>query len=435
MRRSRLELGLIGLLGLALAALLLFRPAPGEGGRAPVGLPQVSPCGPALRDAQGVAPPEGGDVASVAAVVEQLRDLRFEEIPEPTYLAPDDLARRLAEDLSYWEEHAEVEARVLALLGAVPEGYDLMAELTELATDQVLGFYDPTSGELVIRTDADGDDLRPDEVLTLAHELGHALVDQAVGFPDLETLVEEDPEGAAAARALVEGDAMILTHLYASSALSFSDQVTLAFQVPGLGLLEDVPHFIVRSVSFPYAEGLTFVCALYREEGWRAVDRAYGEPPATTAHVLFPERYLAGEEAREPTEPAGLSTPWTAGSPRPLGAADLLFLFEAPGGDSGRALEDPEERAAAWDGGALHVWTAGEDLAVAMLLVQRDGKVDLCSAVAAWYRRAFRVRWEPAAEGTRTASHDDRGAALRCPGDEIRLGIGPDTATAWQASG
>jgi hypothetical protein len=436
-RRARLEVVLIGLLGVALVALLLVRPGGVDRGPrapAPAALPQASPCGPALRDLREVAPPAGGDVASVAAVVEELRDLRFREVPEPTYLAPGALARRIAEELAAWEEDAEVDGRILELLGAVPEGYDLLAELRDLTAEQVLGFYDPSSGELVIRRDAEDGDLRPDEVLTLAHELAHALADQAVGFPDLEALAEEDPEAAAAARALLEGDAMILSHLYASSALSLSDRLSLALQLPGLEPPEDVPHFIMRGVMFPYTEGLAFACALYREEGWRGVDRAYADPPETTAQVLFPERYLAGEGSAEPAEPAGLPAPWAAGSPRPLGAADLLFLFEAPGGDPGRALEDPDGRAAGWDGGAVHVWTSGEDLAVAVLLVEREGEPELCSAVATWYRRAFQARWEPGTGDARIASHGARGAALRCDDGEVRLGIGPDVAVATRAT-
>lgn len=435
MRRPRLEIALVGALGVALALLLVFRPTVGERAIPAIDIPEPAPCGAALGDLEAVEAPTDPDVASVAAVVERLRDLRFEEVPEATYLGPGRFSRRVAEAFEYPQDQADLDARALALLGAIPEGYDLRGELEALAGEQVIGLYDPGTEELVVRADA-GEDLAPEEVLTLAHELGHALTDQVLGLPDLERLLEEEPEAAAAAQALIEGDAMVLTHLYASIGLSLPDQLSMLGGATSATGLEGVPHFIVRSMAFPYVEGSTFVCALYREGGWEAVDRAYAEPPSVTAHILFPERYLAGEEPGSPADPSGLPGRWDRAEPRTLGAADLLFLLESPGGRPSAALAGTEDRAAAWDGGTLQVWASGDDTALGVLLLQREGETDLCATMAEWYRRAFPEsgRWTPRSATVRVARHDDRAAALRCRGDAVRLGIGPTPATALGAS-
>jgi hypothetical protein len=435
MRRPPLEILLVGALGLVLTGLLLLGPSAEERGGPTLDLGGPVPCDPALRDVGGVEAPADADVASVATVVERLRDLRFEEVPEPTYLPPERLAERVSDLFEYPEEQADLDARALALLGAIPEGYDLRAELMALAEEQVIGLYDPRTEELVVRADA-GEDPGPEEVLTLAHELGHALADQTLGLPDLERLLEEDPEAAAATQALIEGDAMVITHLYASIGLRLTDHLSLLGRAAQPSGLEGVPPFIVRSMGFPYVEGAAFVCALYREGGWETVDEAYAEPPSTTAHILFPERYLAGEEAGSPREAADLPGRWDPADPQTLGAADLLFLLESPGGDPSRAVAGAEEGAAGWDGGTLQVWTSGEETALAVLLLQREGERDLCSTVAEWYPRTHPdpVEWTQRSPTVRVATHDGGAAALRCPEDAVRLGIGPDLATALRAS-
>ncbi len=58
-----------------------------------------------------------------------------------------------------------------------------------------------------------------------------------------------------------------------------------------------VPRLFVRSADFTWRRGGVFAHALHALGGPAALDKAWASPPATTEHVLHPEKYLAGEKA------------------------------------------------------------------------------------------------------------------------------------------
>lgn len=372
----------------------------------------------------------------VARIVEEVRDLRFERVPEPTFLPPDELAGRASGFLEqYTDEDAEEDRLLLEALGAVPPGTDLRELLSTALEEQVAGFYDPETDEMVVGTAAQGERLGPLDEITLAHELEHALADQVLGLPDLSAVPAGEEDAAFAVQALIEGDATLTMVRYAETALSVIDQARLLADqgrlAAELGGLSDMPHYLQRSLLFPYEEGLSFVSALEARGGWELVDAAYTRRPSTTLQILRPQLYLDGEGvARDPRDPGDPGAGWERLDDVAVGAADLLFLFEAPGGDTARALDDPRGSAGAWLGGEAVLWSDGDRAAVGIALVGSPG---LCDAVTDWYRAAF-----PSAAVTERAdgiSSDgtDQDAEIRCAGEEVeevRLGIGPDERTA-----
>lgn len=383
----------------------------------------------------GPADPEA-QLQEVAGDLEALRGLRFRRVPDPDFVSPAELSRRVqeqvAEDLP--ADVAAREARGLVALGALEEGADLRALTLQAVGEQVAGYYDPESGDMVVRRDGAQGPLDGQARMVLAHELDHALTDQVL---DLPVEVDRPPPGgedAALARlALVEGDATLAMQVYALRHVGLLEQLGGLAGAVGAGeQLAALPHHLRRSLVFPYLQGLSFACALHAEGGWRAVDRAYADPPSTTAQVLFPERYAAREPAVDPRDPPAPGG-WKADPPRALGAAELMWLLEAPGGDAGRALDDPAGRVGAWAGGELHAWADGGRTAAAVALVERPGaSPSLCATVAAWYRAAF-PDGRPAAAGEGEELAVDgpaQDAVLRCSGRDVRLGLGPDVATA-----
>lgn len=387
--------------------------------------------GPAPTPTTGEDPAER--LAAVVAVVEQVRALDFTDPPVPAYVSSDELARRVRHELdaAYPAREADLDRRLYAALGAIPPDFDLAARLRDAFAGQVAGFYDPETGELVVEASAPGRALTRLEELVLAHELGHALVDDALGLPPLDT-DPGDPDGAVARQALVEGDATVMMGVYATEAFSLLELLTLPLETLSLqgdlAAVEALPHVLQRSLTFPYEQGLTFVEALRADGGWGAVDAAYRRPPTATDQILFPQRYLDGEHPRPPVAPGDPGGDWALRRAATFGAADLLFLFEAPGGDPARALDDPRAAVRGWRGGIVEVHTDGARTAVGIALTDGGG---LCASVRTWYAATFR-RGSPAG-----ASPPAAATTMDCPDGEVRIGIAPDrvTATALVATG
>lgn len=369
----------------------------------------------------------------VARIVEEVRDLRFEQVPEPTFLPPDELAERAAGFLEqYTDEDAEEDRLLLEALGAVPPGTDLRALLSTALEEQVAGFYDPETGEMVVGTAAQGERLGPLDEITLAHELEHALADQVLGLPDLSGVPSGDEDAAFAVQALIEGDATLTMVRYAETAMSVVDQARLLADqsrlAAELGALSDMPHYLRRSLLFPYEEGLSFVSAVEARGGWELVDAAYTRRPTTTLQILRPQLYLDGEgAARDPRDPGDPGAGWERLDEVAVGAADLLFLFEAPGGDTARALDDPRGSAGAWLGGEAVLWSDGDASAVGVALL---GAPALCDAVTDWYRAAFPSAAVAQRGEAVTLDGPEQDARITCSGEEVRLGIAPDGRTA-----
>jgi hypothetical protein len=377
---------------------------------------------------------EGGgtSVDAIADQVEDIRELEFTEPPEPRFLSSEETSRRVQELFleEYTPELADIEERMLIALGAVPPGSDLRRMRARALGGQVAGFYEPETGELVVRQP--GAEISVVDRITLAHELDHALTDQAldIPLPDDPQLGTED--ASLAALALVEGDATVVMQRY-SSGLGIQEQLELldpeAIAEAEAGLAGLGPY-LEQELLFPYERGQEFVCDLYAEGGWEAVDAAYEEPPASTAQVLFPERYHEDEEPVDPRDPFELGKDWSRAAHLQLGAANLLWLFTAPGGDRGAALDDPLGSAGTWAGGELVLWTRGPDSAVGVALAERPDEERLCAAITDWYDRSFDDDTRRDGGGGATFQDGRQTAAITCGPDEVRIGMAPDLVLA-----
>jgi hypothetical protein len=387
------------------------------------------------------APPIGGvgigeQVRAIAEQVERIRELEFTEPVDPEFVSSEESSGRV-QDLflnEYTEAIADAESRVLAALGAISPGTDLRSLRAEILGQQVAGFYDPETGELVVRQ-AEAELGLTDRVV-LAHELDHALTDQVLGLPVPDDIRTGREDADLAVTALVEGDATLLMQRYAASVplqeqLEGLDPSAFTEAIQAQADLADLPPYLAQELAFPYEEGLAFVCDLYEEGGWAAVNDAYRDPPDSTAEVLFPERYRAGESPVPTDVPGRLTGPWARWGEHQLGAAQLLWLFQAPGGDPDRALPDARAAAGEWAGGTVELWSKGPDTAVGISLADRPGGASLCEAVTEWYRRAFNDDAERRDQVYELVSDGPRQDALvGCFDDETRLVMAPDLRTA-----
>ena len=375
----------------------------------------------------------------IEQAVSTLRDLSFSEDVEPTYLSQAEIAERITDSIEedYSAEEADIDRRYLAALGAIDPDLDMLQAQKDLLGEQVAGFYDSDTGEMVVGTADPGEALNPTDQVTLAHELTHAVTDQQLGLPELLDDDLPDTDAALAALAVVEGDATLAMQRFATSALSVTEQLGLAADpraAQAQQQLAEFPYVLQQQLRFPYERGLAFACALSREGGWDAVNAAYESLPPTTAQVLFPQRY--GEPAPdEPTAPSAPGDSWEEARTDTLGAAELKWLFEAPGDDPQAALSEPLQRVAHWDASIARLWTDGEATALGVTFRDRGGEgPSLCESVTAWYDAAFPDDREVELSGQEQLATEGgaQSAVVSCPGEEVRFAVAPDLATARQ---
>jgi hypothetical protein len=333
----------------------------------------------ATEDGGSEPAPAAAPVAAIADRVEALRDLRFDELPEPVEVTGDQARREGLEDLDreYPPERLQADEDVYKLLGLIDEDADLRELSGSLFGEGVAGYYDPRDGRLRVVEGA-GTGNRVLEEMVLAHELTHALEDQAFG---LETEPSTDDRALARA-ALHEGSASALMYAYVED--RFSAEETLGgllgsvFQDSG-----DLPPFLQAQVLFPYVAGERFVRELLRRAGgrWALVDTAYEHrPPASTEQVLHPAKYFGADEPMPVRLRAGsgLGGAWERAH---AGTWGELQTRELLGGATAAA--------AGWGGDRYELWR-GPDGARALIMrwrwdTQRDEAefADRLRAVAA----------------------------------------------------
>ena len=261
---------------------------------------------------------------------------------------------------------------VLKKFGLLPREFDLRPFLLRLLAEQVAGFYDSKTKTVNLLNWVKPEDKKP----VLAHELTHALQDQAVG---LERWSDAGVHGVArterevtehlrtdeletARSAVAEGQAMLIftdyalrpSHRTLLDAPEILDRLLTANASgeEGSPVLASAPRVLQDSLLFPYTEGLAFEAALLRAGGKpQAFTDALARPPASSFEVMTPAAYLARQTApvlRLPDIGSELAdyAPYDVGV---LGELDVRILAETYSRDA-----DAKAIAATWDGGVYY---------------------------------------------------------------------------------
>jgi hypothetical protein len=326
-------------------------------------------------------------------------------------------------------------------LGLTPQGFDVNFFLGGKDAGLVAGFYDPDDGSVVIEKKGKLDS----EYIVMAHEFAHAATDQAFGLPrkKIEPIVDDASLGSSS---LVEGDASlaelrVLSRFSPPKAVRKAVDAQLGFKEKFLKDRDGgVPYMLIDTALFPYQWGLAFTCSIFKKEGWKAINRAYSKPPTTTAQIMFPDRFLQGEDAKPTVSLKKPSPLWQLRDRGRIGAAHLKAMFEAPGDNESQALSKPLSRAASWAGGNYKVWTVGSterEYAVGLSFVEHEKhKGLLCSSLSRWYETAFGDSEQKLiADRVVELEGTQQDAMLSCQGRDITMAFAPNLELAASTMG
>ena len=235
------------------------------------------------------------ELLELVGITEQIRQLTFIEPPMITIVTQQELNRRVAALLEEDTESFPADEALYKLLGLLPQDADLEELVNALYGEQVAGYYDPETDELVVPMREDGFSIS--QRGTMIHELTHALTDQHF---DVDTSMNQLLDAEAfdqfsAFQGLLEGDAT-LTELYYLQTLSQGELGELMAEIFEIDttVMDSLPTFLQDSFIFPYDSGLAFAQRLQSAGGWEAVNDAYTtmpDLPGSTEQIITPSDY------------------------------------------------------------------------------------------------------------------------------------------------
>jgi len=347
----------------------------------------------------GIARPatakERAAVEELIRAAESVRQLRLRRRVMIEIEDGDAIAQSLRSQIE--EEDIERARLVYGALGLLDAEEDLYSMFAGVLGEQVIGYYDPDTGRLVVRDEvmaglagSFGPEQAQEASLVLVHELVHALQDQRLGLGE-SYQKERTADADNAFRAVVEGDATLamLAEALRQQGIPLSaatagiqqmgDYVDLDALVRG-EKLDDAPAILRVTLVAPYLRGLQFAAAVQGRGGWPAVNNAHRRPPATTEQVLHPDKYFAREQAETiqiPKSRALLAAGFDRVEEDTLGELELSVYL-----GQGRASGTHEQAAAGWAGDQLAVYQRDEKTAV-IWWTSWDSELDAQEAFAA----------------------------------------------------
>jgi hypothetical protein len=305
------------------------------------------------------------------------------------------LLKEFDEDMTPQEFRANEMA--MKAFGLVPRSLDLKPLLIQVYSEEIAAFYDPKTKTMHMieepeaKTKAQPTFLerlfgkkagfdKDENKTVIAHELTHALADQHYDLDALHKDAKHDDDRSLAVSALIEGEAT-LAMMGAQMDDWDGSKVTkmpaddldrgLSFITPFLSMmgggksLRSAPPIISETMIFPYLRGMVFCAKLTNDGGWKAVDEAYRNPPASTEQILHPEKYKAKPDLPTIIELGELKpgTPWKELGRNVLGELQTAVMLGRQGakaaagwdGDRYAVFEGPDEKLglvwlSTWDG-------------------------------------------------------------------------------------
>ncbi|HJU11835.1 MAG TPA: hypothetical protein VJ728_13210 [Candidatus Binataceae bacterium] len=251
--------------------------------------------------------------AKIETSVARLRELGFTRQVPVVVNSPDQAQRVIIAQIA--RDHSDEELRIGgesgAMTGLYPANIDLKRDTLELMRNEVIGFYNPDTKQMVIVQGPHGLVARDFQgfgpgagAMVLAHELTHALQDQHFGIEKMLDRVKKNDDQTLALKCVAEGDATLAGFGYVAGRLQ-PDEVSMLVKnldkLPANSTVQaqDIPLAVTVPMLFQYSGGARFVSEAWRRGGWAAVDNLYRNPPGSSQQIMQPELYFD-----HPTPPA-----------------------------------------------------------------------------------------------------------------------------------
>jgi hypothetical protein len=387
-----------------------------------------------------VSPAVVNQMKTIEVQVEQIRQVTAKTEVDRILMSRDQLQTYVESEFfkdSTPQEYQD-QSQLFILLGLYPAGFDLQSFYSKLLGEQVAGFYDTTTKEMVV---VQGENFSGLERLTYAHEFTHALQDQNFNLEGATLSTDNkvclaDSERCAAISALVEGDATLSEEDWLTQFATAQDQADLRLfytntQFP---VLNSAPDALNADFTFPYSQGLEFVQSLFDQGGWQAVDKAFLNPPVSTEQILHPERYPDDKPipVSLPDLLPTLGSGWHTADHGTVGEW-YLYLILAKGTDKSTRLPDQTARAAAkgW-GGDAYAFYSGPTGNAFVTVARWDTPKDAGEFSQA-FNRYGSARWGKSSssiQGTTTWNKAESFVQFTLQGNTITWIMAPDQATA-----
>ncbi|WP_199174685.1 Hvo_1808 family surface protein [Halegenticoccus soli] len=227
-------------------------------------------------------------LARTMARVEVIRGLPFREPVSVRVITREEFRERIAGGGGRSPERAAWHNQVWRALLLVDEGRNVSDVLDGLYGENVLGYYSPRNGEIVVVTDSRTPRI---DRRTLSHELVHALQDQHFGLGGRPGTLD----GRLARNGLVEGDAGYVEQLYERRCRADWECVPRPPRAGRNVSVADDAFGVYATIYQPYSDGPQLVHERRAAGGWAAVNAMYDRPPASAAQVVHPEKYPDAE--------------------------------------------------------------------------------------------------------------------------------------------
>lgn len=236
-----------------------------------------------------------GEVAALVPKVEEAAGLTFRQSPKVESRTPEQVRTFLMEQFARPEVRSDLDFKVTAWkrLGVVPDSVDVIALLTRLLTEQVVGFYDPRSETLYVVEGRQG----VERETVIRHELTHALQDQYVNLDSIQN-IQGDDDRVEAAQAVFEGHATVMMLGNAARTIAWDKaRESIREARASNPVFSAAPGFLAEGLLFPYLGGAEFVRSVMGD-GVSSAD-LLSSLPTSTSQVLHRERFGAKGNAAE----------------------------------------------------------------------------------------------------------------------------------------